>query len=71
MRAAASDGPADALSISLSTIKTHSTSLMRKLGARNRVEVAVWAYETGASGTDVDHPPSHPRRVCHSSARTA
>jgi DNA-binding NarL/FixJ family response regulator len=35
------------LYISLSTVKTHLASLMRKLGARNRVEIAMWAYETG------------------------
>ena len=35
------------LHISLSTVKTHIGSLMAKLGARNRVEVAMWAYETG------------------------
>jgi DNA-binding NarL/FixJ family response regulator len=35
------------LHISLSTVKTHVASLMAKLGARNRVEVAMWAYETG------------------------
>ncbi|MEW9532934.1 response regulator [Microbispora sp. NPDC049125] len=35
------------LHISLSTVKTHITSLMAKLGARNRVEIAIWAYETG------------------------
>ena len=35
------------LSISLSTAKTHVGSLMTKLGARNRVELAMWAYETG------------------------
>jgi len=33
--------------ISLSTAKTHVASLMSKLGARNRVEIAMWAYETG------------------------
>ncbi|MEE2044756.1 response regulator transcription factor [Nocardiopsis tropica] len=33
--------------IALSTVKTHITSLMAKLGARNRVEIAMWAYETG------------------------
>jgi DNA-binding NarL/FixJ family response regulator len=38
---------ADELSISLSTVKTHLASLMDKLGARNRVELAMWAYETG------------------------
>lgn len=38
---------ADELCISLSTVKTHLASLMGKLGARNRVELAMWAYETG------------------------
>lgn len=33
--------------IALSTVKTHITSLMGKLGVRNRVEIAMWAYETG------------------------
>ena len=37
---------ADELHISLSTVKTHLASLMQKLGARNRVEIALWAYET-------------------------
>jgi DNA-binding NarL/FixJ family response regulator len=37
---------ADELHISLSTVKTHLASLMNKLGARNRVEIAMWAYET-------------------------
>ena len=33
------------LSISLSTVKTHIAALMRKLNARNRVEIVRWAYE--------------------------
>ncbi len=37
---------ADELHISLSTVKTHLASLMTKLGVRNRVEIAMWAYET-------------------------
>ena len=37
---------ADELHISLSTVKTHLASVMAKLGARNRVEIAMWAYET-------------------------
>lgn len=41
---------ADELYISLSTVKTHLASLMAKLGARNRVEIAMWAYETGRLG---------------------
>src|SRR5215218_6248590 len=35
----------DELFISLSTTKTHLASLMGKLDARNRVELAMWAYE--------------------------
>ena len=35
------------LYITLSTVKTHIASLMAKLAARNRVEIAMWAYETG------------------------
>ena len=35
------------LFITTSTVKAHLASLMRKLGARNRVEVAIWAHETG------------------------
>ena len=33
------------LYITLSTVKTHLASLMAKLGARNRVEIAIWAHE--------------------------
>ncbi|AVT38372.1 response regulator transcription factor [Plantactinospora sp. BB1] len=43
---------ADELYITLSTVKSHVTSLMTKLGVRNRVEIAMWAYET----------PRHPGR---------
>jgi DNA-binding NarL/FixJ family response regulator len=42
---------ADELYISLSTAKTHLASLMTKLGARNRVELAMWAYETDRAGS--------------------
>ncbi len=34
------------LFVGLSTVKTHVASLMTKLGARNRVEIAMWAYNT-------------------------
>lgn len=34
------------LFVSLSTVKSHIASLMTKLGARNRVEIAMWAYDT-------------------------
>jgi DNA-binding NarL/FixJ family response regulator len=33
------------LHITLSTVKTHAASLMAKLGVRNRVEIAMWAYD--------------------------
>ena len=35
------------LFISLSTVKSHLASIHNKLGVRNRVEVAGWAWETG------------------------
>jgi DNA-binding NarL/FixJ family response regulator len=38
------------LHISLSTVKSHIANLMTKLGARNRVEIAIWAYETKRIG---------------------
>ncbi len=34
------------LYIGLSTAKTHVASLLTKLDARNRVEIAMWAYDT-------------------------
>ncbi len=38
------------LFITLSTVKSHIASLMGKLGVRNRVETAMWAYETKRLG---------------------
>jgi DNA-binding NarL/FixJ family response regulator len=35
------------LFISLSTVKSHLVSIQNKLGVRNRVEIASWAWETG------------------------
>ena len=37
---------AQELYITLSTVKSHIASLMAKIGVRNRVEMAIWAYET-------------------------
>ena len=41
---------AEKMHISISTVKTHIASLMSKLSVRNRVEIAMWAYETGRVG---------------------
>ena len=49
------------LHISLGTVKTHIGSLMSKLGARNRVELAIWAREPPGS--------SHGRRARGSSSK--
>lgn len=40
---------ATALFISLSTVKTHLTSIQLKLHLRNRVEIAIWVLEHGHS----------------------
>ncbi|WP_055520904.1 response regulator transcription factor [Streptomyces ossamyceticus] len=36
--------------VSLSTVKTHLGSIQLKLAARNRVEIAAWAWRTGLAG---------------------
>ena len=38
---------ADELTLSLATVKTHLSSILTKLGLRDRVQAAVLAYETG------------------------
>lgn len=45
---------ANELYITLSTVKTHIASLMTKLDARNRVEIAIWAHQTGRTRTRTD-----------------
>jgi len=35
------------LFVTLSTVKSHVANVMTKVGARNRVEIALWAYDTG------------------------
>ncbi|OIJ63583.1 response regulator [Streptomyces mangrovisoli] len=46
-RGATNQELASALHLSLSTVKTHLSSVQTKLGARNRVEIAAWAWESG------------------------
>jgi DNA-binding NarL/FixJ family response regulator len=38
---------ADDLRLSTGTVKGHVANIHRKLGVRNRVEIAIWAYEAG------------------------
>jgi DNA-binding NarL/FixJ family response regulator len=40
------------LYLSLSTVKTHLAAVQAKIGARNRVEVAAWAWRTGLMSAD-------------------
>lgn len=35
------------LYISLSTVKFHVGALMTKIGVNNRVQIVIWAYQTG------------------------
>uniref|UniRef100_A0AAU2JNE4 Response regulator transcription factor n=1 Tax=Streptomyces sp. NBC_00049 TaxID=2903617 RepID=A0AAU2JNE4_9ACTN len=39
------------LFVSLSTVKTHLANVQAKLDARNRVEIAAWAWESGLATT--------------------
>jgi DNA-binding NarL/FixJ family response regulator len=38
---------AEALVVSVATVKTHVSNLLMKLGIENRIQVVVWAYESG------------------------
>ncbi|GLP70942.1 DNA-binding response regulator [Streptomyces sp. TUS-ST3] len=40
------------LFVSLSTVKTHLSSIQLKLAARNRVEIAAWAWQRGLARPD-------------------
>jgi DNA-binding NarL/FixJ family response regulator len=40
------------LYLSLSTVKTHLAAVQAKIGARNRVEVAAWAWRTGLMASE-------------------
>ncbi|MFE2283736.1 response regulator transcription factor [Streptomyces sp. NPDC059443] len=40
------------LSITVGTVKTHLGNVQAKLDARNRVEIAAWAWESGFVGQE-------------------
>lgn len=44
------------LFLSLGTVKTHLTNIQSKLTVRNRVEIAAWAWATGAVSGDSGFP---------------
>ncbi|MDX3748617.1 response regulator transcription factor [Streptomyces sp. AK08-02] len=44
---------AASLFVSLSTVKTHLSSVQLKLAARNRVEIAAWAWQNGHARPEV------------------
>jgi DNA-binding NarL/FixJ family response regulator len=44
------------LFISLGTVKSHLTAIQNKLGLRNRVEIAAWAWESGLTRTTKQTP---------------
>ncbi|MER7282874.1 response regulator transcription factor [Dactylosporangium sp. NPDC000244] len=46
-----------ALFISLSTVKSHVSTIQAKLGLRNRVEIAAWAWEHGIANEDQRRGP--------------
>ncbi|MEV7548418.1 response regulator transcription factor [Amycolatopsis sp. NPDC089917] len=56
------------LFIGLTTAKTHVASLLAKIGARNRVEIAMWAYDTGRAG---DPRPGTEDSMCRDRYRRA
>jgi DNA-binding NarL/FixJ family response regulator len=48
------------LYLSLSTVKTHLAAVQGKINARNRVEIAAWAWQTGIMNRP--EPPERPGR---------
>jgi DNA-binding NarL/FixJ family response regulator len=50
------------LFLSLGTVKTHIAGILTKLGLRNRVEAAMWAYESGRVQGEPDGEGDRRRR---------
>ncbi|MGK5682764.1 response regulator [Actinoplanes sp. URMC 104] len=55
------DEIADALVISVKTVKTHLTHLLAKLRARDRAQLVIAAYDAGLVRPRVAEPTVHPR----------
>jgi DNA-binding NarL/FixJ family response regulator len=56
------------LYISDTTVKTHITHILQKLGLRDRVQAIVLAYETGLFDTDPQPPRNHDERSARGEA---
>ena len=50
----------DRLHVSLPTVKTHVSRILSKLGARDRTQLVVIAYESGLVTTDLTAPQPRP-----------
>jgi two-component system nitrate/nitrite response regulator NarL len=48
---------ANLLDVTEGTVKTHVKTVLKKLGAQNRTEAAVWAYRNGLDAGGGDNPP--------------